>query len=396
MRSRDTIMQATRRGFARTAAAIGLLGATGAAALIGTTSFAQAARRVPGWKIIVGQSIPMTGAANEIGMAFAAGAKLYVDAWNEHGTTGPTLELRQLDDGYDGERAKANSTKLLGNGADVLFGYVGTASSMAGAQVAQQQGAAFFAPFAAPDLLRDKAHANVFHVRPSMADEAFAMLRHCGILGQKRIAVVADDDAMGRAALRAVEDAAVELKLPPPVATVFVKPGSTQVAAAVAVIAKAEPQTIIQASLSSTTAAFVREMRKTGYGSAFMTFSVVGIDPLYTALGKEIRGVIISQVVPSPRSSATVAIVKEYLVAVGDSDQIASYEGLEGFIAAKALAEAARRAGPSPTRVALQKAMTGMTDYDVGGFRVNLRPPLHDAARAVDLVYITAEGRVLR
>ena len=389
-------MQATRRGFARTAAAIALLGATGTVGLIGTTSFAQAARRAAGWKVIVGQSIPMTGAANEIGMAFAAGAKLYVDAWNEHCTTGPTLELRQLDDGYDAERAKANSTKLLSDGADVLFGYVGTASSMAGALAAQQQGAAFFAPFAAPDLLRDKAHANVFHVRPSMADEAFAMLRHCDILGQKRIAVVADDDAMGRAALRAVQDAAVELKLPPPVATVFVKPGSTQVAAAVAAIAKAEPQTIIQASLSSTTAAFVREMRKTGYGSAFMTFSVVGIDPLFTALGKEIRGVIISQVVPSPRSSATVAIVKEYLAAVGDSDQIASYEGLEGFIAAKALAEAARRAGPAPTRAALQKAMTGMTDYDVGGFRVNLRPPVHDAARAIDLVYITAEGRVLR
>lgn len=127
-----------------------------------------------------------------------------------------------------------------------------------------------------------------------------------------------------------------------------------------------------------------------------MTFSVVGIDPLFAALGKEIRGVIISQVVPSPRSSTTVAIVKEYLAAVGESDQIASYEALEGFIAAKALAEATRRAGPAPTRAALQKAMTGMTDYDVGGFRVNLRPPLHDAARAVDLVYITADGRVLR
>jgi branched-chain amino acid transport system substrate-binding protein len=37
-----------------------------------------------------------------------------------------------------------------------------------------------------------------------------------------------------------------------------------------------------------------------------------------------------------------------------------------------------------------------MNDYDVGGFRINLRPPLRDASRSVDLVYITAEGRVLR
>ena len=97
-------------------------------------------------------------------------------------------------------------------------------------------------------------------------------------------------------------------------------------------------------SLFSTTAAFIRKMRKTGYVGAFMNFSVVGIDPLFTALGKEIGGVVVSQVVPSPRSSAT-PIVKEYLAAIDNSDQTPSYEGLEGFIAAKALAEAVRRAG---------------------------------------------------
>jgi hypothetical protein len=37
-----------------------------------------------------------------------------------------------------------------------------------------------------------------------------------------------------------------------------------------------------------------------------------------------------------------------------------------------------------------------MNDYDVGGFRINLRPPQRDSSRSVDLVYITAEGRVLR
>lgn len=385
-------MHATRRKFTQMAGAVAFIAT---AAVTGTPLRAQTAARRTG-KIIVGQSFPMTGPGDEIGLAFAAGAKLFVDGWNDRGTVGPLLELRQLDDGYDPERAKANATRLLADGADVLFGFVGSGSSVAGAIVAQQQGAPFFAPFAAPDVLRDKAHPNVFHVRPSMADEAFAMLRQCRIVGQTRVAVVADDDTMGHAALRAIENAATELKMAPPVVTAFVKPGGTDVASAVTTVSKAQPQVVIQASLSTTTAAFVRAMRKTGYGSGFMTFSVVGIDPLYTALGKDIRGVVISQVVPSPRSSANVAIVREYLAAVSDSDQTASYEGLEGFIAAKALAEAARRAGPAPSRATLLKAMAGMTDYDVGGFRINLRPPLHDAARSVDLVYITSDGRVLR
>ena len=379
----------SRRAFAQLTGAVGLMGLAG-------PLLAQTAAKRAG-KLVLGQSIPMTGAANEIGMAFAAGAKLFVDAHNERvGAGGTVLELRQLDDGYQAEKARANATRLLADGADVLFGFVGTASAEAGAAVAQQQGAPFFAPFAAADALRDKAHGNVFHVRPSMADEAYAMLRQCDTLGQKRIAVVVDDDAMGRAALQAIQDAAGELKLAPPVAVATVSPGSTQVSGAVAAMVKAQPQAILQASLSQTTAAFVREMRKAGYASALMTFSVVGIDPLYTALGKDIRGVIISQVVPSPRETSRTPIVKEYLAALADSDQIASYEGLEGFIAAKAMAEAVRRAGAAPARAALVKAMAAMNDYDVGGFRINLRPPLRDASRSVDLVYITAEGRVLR
>jgi ABC-type branched-subunit amino acid transport system substrate-binding protein len=58
---------------------------------------------------------------------------------------------------------------LLADGAEVLFGFVGTASSLAGEEVAEKEGAIFFAPFAASDTLRDAQHTNVFHVRPSLA-----------------------------------------------------------------------------------------------------------------------------------------------------------------------------------------------------------------------------------
>ncbi|MDT4875675.1 hypothetical protein FQZ97_1110590 [compost metagenome] len=104
---------------------------------------------------------------------------------------------------------------------------------------------------------------------------------------------------------------------------------------------------------------------------------------------------MISQVVPSPRPSA-IPIVKEYLAAVDNSDQTASYEGLEGFIAAKAAGEAVRRAGRGFNTATLQRAMTAMTDYDVGGFRINLRPGLRDNVRSIDLISISADGRVLR
>ncbi|MBS0341137.1 MAG: ABC transporter substrate-binding protein [Proteobacteria bacterium] len=355
-----------------------------------------AARAAPGArKLVMGQSVPLTGAASEIGLAFAAGAKLYVDAFNEKKDAPLELELRQLDDGYDAARAGANAKKLLADGADLLFGFVGTASSTAAANAAKDQGAVLLAPFAAADNLRDGSFPQVFHVRPSMADEAFKMVQHAATVGHNRIAVLGEDDAMGRAGLAAVEMAMKELKLPPPVASAFVPTNSNKVDAAVAAISAQKPQVVIQASLFNTTAAFIRAMRKSGWGGTFMNFSMVGMDPLFVALGKDIRGVVISQVVPSPRSTAT-PIVREYLAAIDNSDQTPSYESLEGFIAAKTLGEAVRRNGAGLNRASMQKALNSLGDLDVGGYRLRLRAGVHDSAWAIDLVTVTADGRVIR
>jgi branched-chain amino acid transport system substrate-binding protein len=164
---------------------------------------------------------------------------------------------------------------------------------------------------------------------------------------------------------------------------------------AVASLFKAQPQAIIQVSLFNSTAAFIRKMRKAGYAGAFMNFSVVGIDPLFTALGKEIGGVVVSQVVPSPRSSAT-PIVKEYLAAIDNSDQSPSYESLEGFIAAKPWPKPCAAPARALTRPSCRPAMAAMTDYDVGGFRINLRAGMRDSVRAIDLVTITPDGKIIR
>lgn len=364
----------------------------GAALLACGPLHAQAKRR-----IAVGQTVPLTGAADQIGTTYAAGAKLFFDGFNRaKNNPGWTIELQQVDDGYDPARAAANAGKLLDGGADLLFGSVGTASGDAVAEVARKRGTLLFAPFAGSDQLRDPAINYVFNVRPSLSDEAFKMVRHCATLAQDRIAVLAEDDAMGRAGLAAVQQALAELKLPPLVAQAFVPENSAKVDAAVAAIVKARPQAVIQVALFNTTAAFIRKVRAAGYAGALMNFSVVGIDPLFAVLGKEIGGVVMTQVVPSPRSSAT-PIVKEYLAAIDTtSDQTPSYESLEGYIAAKTLAEGLRRSGKPGDLPALQKALAGMTDYDVGGFRLNLRAGVRDSVRTIDLVTITPDGRVIR
>ena len=352
-----------------------------------------------GRKLTIGQSVPLTGAADQIGLAYFNGAKICFDALNAaNGVGGYSIEVKALDDGYDPAKAAANAKKLISEGVDALFGFAGTASCDAAYAVARQSGTMFFAPFAASDSLHNPALANVFHVRPALADEAYKVARHCATLNQERIAVFAEDDAMGRAGLAAVNNALVDLKRPPLVGSALSPVNSTQVDAAVAQIIKSQPQAIILASLFNSSAAFIRKARKAGFGGQFLTFSVVGIDPLFSALGKEIGGIVISQVVPSPRS-VTLPVVKEYLDALNQTDQSPSYESVEGYIAARSFAEGVQRSmagGGKPDRAGLQKAFNSMTDYNLGGFRVNLRPKKYDSVRTIDLVSILPDGKIIR
>ena len=374
-----------------------LSGVSATASLVSPAVWAQSAKASR--RILLGQSVPLTGAADQIGLAYMNGAKMYFDALNaKNGVVGYRIEVKVLDDGYNPVNAAANAKRLIEEDVDALFGFVGTASCDAAFAVAKPSGALFFAPFAASDSLHDPALSNVFHIRPALADEAFKVARHCATLNQDRIAVFAEDDAMGRAGLAAIVQALIDLKRPPIVASALSSVNSDKVEAAVAELMKAQPQAIIMVSLFNSAAAFIRKMRRAGYGGQFLTFSVVGIDPLFSALGKEIGGIVISQVVPSPRSMGT-PIIKEYLDVLNQTDQTPTYESVEGYIAARSFAEGVRRsvaAGGKPDRPGLQKAFESMTDYDVGGFRVNLRPRKYESVRLIDLVSITPSGRIIR
>jgi len=350
-------------------------------------------------KIVVGQSVPLTGAADQIGLAYLNGAKIYFDAINaKNGAAGYKIEVKALDDGYVPAKAAANAKHLIDEDVDALFGFTGTASCDAAFAAAKASNTLFFAPFAASDALHDPSLSNVFHVRPALADEAYKIARHCATLNQDRIAVFAEDDAMGRGGLAAVNQALIDLKRPAIVGSALSPVNSDKVDAAVAALMKVQPQAVIQVSLFNSSAAFIRKMRQAGFGGQFLNFSVVGIDPLFSALGKEIGGVVISQVVPSPRSTGT-PLIKEYLDVLNQTDQTPSYESVEGYIAAKTFAEGVRRSASGsgkPDRAGLQKAFESMTDYDVGGFRVNLRAKKYESVRAIDLVTITPDGKVVR
>jgi ABC-type branched-subunit amino acid transport system substrate-binding protein len=88
--------------------------------------------------------------------------------------------------------------------------------------------------------------------------------------------------------------------------------------------------------------------------------------------------------------------VREYLRAIGDSGQTPSFYGLQGFIEAKVIVEAVRRAPTPLTRQGLVTALESLGELDVGGMTVKFTPKSREGARFVDLTVVGSEGQLRR
>ena len=348
-------------------------------------------------RIVLGQSAAFTGPAAQLGIQMNIGARIYFNALNaQGGVNGHSIELRTLDDGYEPDRCKANTEKFLNDDVFGLFGYVGTPTSLAALPLVVDAKIPFFGAFTGAEALRDPFHRSVFHLRASYYDETALIVRQLTALGLKKIAVFYQNDAYGKAGLEGVTRALKAQDLAP-VALGTVERNTVDVAQSVKDIVPKTPDAVVQISAYKSCAAFIRAARKAGFGGQFFNVSFVGTQALADELGKEGRGIVISQVMPYPFSTAT-AITREYLDAVRKAGGGAqpNYSSMEGYLAAKVLAEGLKRAGKNPSREALIGGLESIQNASFGGFNVEFGPRDHVGSHFVELSMITEDGKVRR
>ncbi len=365
-----------------------------AAALVLPTAITSRAQTGP---IVLGQSAPFTGAAAQLGIQFNNGAQLAFDAINAAGgIAGRNVELRTLDDGYEPEKTAANTKTFLNANVFALFGYIGTPTSLAALPLATEAKCPFFAPFTGAQALREPFNRYAIHVRASYFDETGVIVRQALALGSKRIAVFHQNDAYGKTGLEGVTRALAAANAKP-IATGTVERNSVDVAAAVKAIMAESPEAIVQISAYRSCAAFVREARKAGFGGTFYNVSFVGTTALANELGKDAVGVVVSQVMPFPYAPHKV-ISGEYLAALkaaNKPDLVPNYSGIEGYVAARVFAEAAKRSRAA-SRESFIDAIEGMRNFDLGGLLLNFSTNKHVGSQFVELTMLTAEGKVRR
>jgi ABC-type branched-subunit amino acid transport system substrate-binding protein len=231
-----------------------------------------------------------------------------------------------------------------------------------------------------------------FHIRASYNDETELIVRQLTSLNVQKIAVFYQNDAYGKAGLDGVE-LALKTRNMKTVGQAPVERNSVAVGPAVKALVAAQPDAIVQIGSYKACAAFIRQARAAGFGGTFFNVSFVGTQALADELGKDATGVVVSQVMPSPYNAAR-PVTREFLAAVkkAGGEHQANFSSMEGYLAAKVLAEGLRRG--KPTHEGLVAGLESMGNEDFGGFNVTFSPNDHVASKFVELSMLTGDGKV--
>jgi branched-chain amino acid transport system substrate-binding protein len=311
------------------------------------------------------------------------------------GIKGRKLELVSYDDGYEPNRAIANTKKLIHDDqVFALIGEVGTPTSKAVQPIASEAGLPFIGPFTGAEFLRNPHKPVVINVRGSYYQETEAMVHHLTTdLGTSRIAILYQDDSYGRAGLAGVEQA-LEKRGMSLVAEGTYMRNTTAVKTALLAIRKAKPQAIIMIGAYKPCAEFIRIARRIKMEALFLNVSFVGSKALAKELGSLGEGVIVTQVVPSPEDKS-IPLVADYQRALKAFNPIteSGFVSLEGYLVGRLTASALNSMQGDVARQALLEEFARIGTFDLGGVALTYGPRDNQGMDQIFLTVIQADGR---
>ena len=140
----------------------------------------------------------------------------------------------------------------------------------------------------------------------------------------------------------------------------------------------------------------IKALRAAGVGGQIVTLSNNASGGFAKALGEHARGVVVTQVFPSERSVNTPVIKEAMEIAKARGTGDLTPAMVEGFVSAKVLVEALRRAGPKPDRARLHTALESLKKLDLGGLELSYSGTDHTGLDFADLSIIGNDGRFKR
>jgi len=329
-------------------------------------------------EIVLGQSCALTGPARELGLAMRTGLEACLERVNRQGgIRGRTVRLVCRDDGYEPDRAVANTRELIDvEKVFLLIGEVGTPTSNAVLPLIDAAEIPFIGPFTGAEFLRDPFRAHVINIRGSYFQETEKLVEYLVDLNDlSRIACFYQDDGFGAAGLlgveRALQDRGLELA-----ARGAYERNTTAIKGGLIRIRRAAPEAVILIGAYEPCAAFIRLARRfLPEATVYCNISFVGTGALNEELGEQAEGCIVSQVVLSP-DEVGIAVVDEFNEAMDEfkPDAPKGYVALEGYLAGKLFAAAAAGVQGNLTRESFLAHLYDTGVFDLGGIELRYGP----------------------
>lgn len=353
---------------------------------------AQAPSRDP---LVIGQTFVGSGPLAALSKEPLAGIRAMFDAVNSKGGVhGHRIELKQMDDGYDAERAAENVRQLAQSGAVAVLMPIGTTSSVGALKAANEARLPLVAPYSGAGPVMKYSEYG-FPLRISFDEEYGRIVDHLFTLGLTRIAFAYNDNPGARSAMEATRRF-VEQRGQKLVGSVAVRQDGADAADRARELAALQPQAVVLSVTNTVAAPFIQAYRASGAAARFYSFSFLDGPSLYNAIGTNATGVVVSQVVPYPWNNS-VPVIAEYQTAMRKAGaKNFSYASLEGYVAAKTLVEAIKRAGPNPGPAAIKKALETLGTFDLGGLHLRYGPGDHAGLTFSELSMVRRDGGYAR
>ena len=353
---------------------------------------------------VVGQVTTLSGTNGaELGQGLTLGQQAYFDYVNSQGgVNGRKIRLISVDDHYvPEETVKLTQDVLRQHNPIALIGYRGTANTIAlmKSGILTREGIPLVGTLTGAKELQGAS--NIYQVRTSYPLEIAQLVRQVVRQGLKKIAIFYSNDTFGQSGLQAAEEAVKTLDGQIVAKAGYDKEGDKALAStksAISIIAATHPNAIILIAVGDPAVNFLQLYRDTDPNTPLYSISIVNPTEITKKLGPaKARGIGFSQVFPFPYSDATLLarefrkILKTYAPHVQPD-----YFNLEGFINAKVLVTALRRAGPRATRADLIKSLDSLGTLDLGDFLLQFSPTQRSGNHFTELTVIAGSGNLIR
>lgn len=349
--------------------------------------------------IRIGSCSALSGPASFLGIQTQVGALAYLQMVNATGGVyGRTIELKSRDDGYDPERTSTCFDSLVKDDVFALGFFVGTPTAAKYIPMAENAKIPVVGLFTGAQILYEPFKHNIINVRASYFDETREQVEHLwNVRGVRKIGVIYQDDAFGKAVLEGVQRAMAKHQAVPAALGTFQR-NTLDVAAGIKTVREANPEAVVLVGPYAPVAEILKEAHASGWHPLFLTVSFVGTESLIRVAGPEAEGVVITQVVPS-YDRTELPTVKLYRDALDKymSGTSPNFVSLEGFVDAMVMVQGLRAAGHNLTREKFISAIESLHESDLGlghDFVLRYGPKSH---KGFDSVYATVikDGRAV-